>query len=134
MPEEPISISPGSGDTAHTMRVDAYLVEARSWGGHSGSPAFVCYPPDRKMGKLDLGPRRKLVALLGVVVAHFGISEEVKFEGDIAGRGAVAVNSGMAVVVPASKINELLMLEEFVGQRKVMEAGALPTTPSPFSK
>ncbi len=43
MPHEPIKVK----DLRVASEIDAYLVEARSWGGHSGSPAFVYYPAYR---------------------------------------------------------------------------------------
>jgi hypothetical protein len=88
--------------------MDAYLVEARSWGGHSGSPTFVYLPPR--------GPRpvraipTQDVALLGLVHGHFDV--ELPLEGDCldVGRESTAspTNAGIAVIVSAQGIVEVL--------------------------
>jgi hypothetical protein len=109
-------------------RVDGYLVEARSWGGHSGSPAFWAHPitrvdefmpPDqrnRAERRAQKGPRHpvhisreeRFVALLGLVSAHFDIPQEATLEGDILGKVVTKLNSGMAVVTPAHFIKRLI--------------------------
>ncbi|MCA1703536.1 MAG: hypothetical protein LC808_09870, partial [Actinobacteria bacterium] len=97
MPREPLLLDLGEG--SGRIRADAYLVEARSWGGYSGSPAFVYFPPDRHLDSLKSkgwGP-----ALLGLVQGHYGIEQEVAFTGDILGSGKVPVNAGIAAVIPA---------------------------------
>jgi hypothetical protein len=50
MPAEKVTVDVGDS-TAH---IRAYLVEARSWGGHSGSPAFVFFPPDRFLNSISV--------------------------------------------------------------------------------
>ena len=49
-----------------TGRQRAYLVEARSWGGHSGSPAFVFFPPDRFLNSISVSAAMPIF-LLGLV-------------------------------------------------------------------
>ena len=64
--------------------VDAYLVEARSWGGQSGSPAFVSFMPDREvMTTGQLRQEGMTGMLLGLVQGHFDIKTDVEFIGDI---------------------------------------------------
>jgi len=46
---------------------------------------------------------------LGLVHGHYKIDEDVDFVGDILGSGSVGINSGIAVVIPAHKISELLL-------------------------
>ena len=111
--EIPLKLIPGS-DT--TTMADAYLVEAHSWSGQSGSPVFVYYAVDRKPGIIELRGQR--FALFGLAQGHFDISQNVKFIGDILGSGTVPVNSGMAAVIPSQKIIDTLMMEELVEQRK----------------
>jgi hypothetical protein len=99
--------------------VDAYLVEARSWGGQSGSPAFVSFMPDREvMTTGQLRQEGMTGMLLGLVHGHFDIKTEVEFVGDITGSGHVNVNAGIAAVIPAQKIRETLMDEEFEEERE----------------
>jgi hypothetical protein len=99
--------------------VDAYLVEARSWGGQSGSPAFVSFTPERELmttGKFH--QEGKTGMLLGLVHGHFDIETKVKFIGDMPGSGHVNQNAGIAAVIPAQKIRETLMEREFVEERE----------------
>ena len=124
MPEEkiPVEVSPGCKCLLH-----AYLVEARSWGGHSGSPAFVCFQPDRHPGHLVVGGDGPPMALLGLVSGHYEIPTYVTFLGDASPSAKVPVNAGMALVIPAEAIVEVLMGEPFLGQRE--RARALFTNP-----
>lgn len=104
----PLAIHPGSDQT--TM-VDAYLVEARSWGGHSGSPAFVYYADSDRQETIVARPT-PAPKLLGLVHGHYEVKSDVKFRGDILGSGTVPVNAGMAAVIPSQHIIDLLMSEE----------------------
>ncbi len=106
MPYEPIPVRLYL-DSEERTPIKAYLVEARSWGGHSGSPAFV-WPN-------GIGYR-----LLGLVQGHYDINQKVKFLGDI-GSGEVPVNTGIAIIIPAQAIVDTLMQEELVEYRKELE-------------
>ena len=70
MPHEkiPVRLEPGGSPKL----VDAYLVEARSWGGQSGSPAFVYFPVDRRPGSIQIGGS-DMYRLLGLVSGHHDI-------------------------------------------------------------
>lgn len=114
MPREKIQVELSPG--ASSVPIDAYLVEARSWGGHSGSPAFVYFPPDRQPGRIIVGQSE--VVLLGLVHGHYEIEQDVAFIGDVLGSGKVPVNAGIAVVVPAQKIIDTLMQPELVEERR----------------
>jgi hypothetical protein len=116
MPRETIGarLDPASD---HKTPVDAYLVEARSWGGHSGSPVFVYFPPDRELGVISVGGGPRIM-LLGLVHGHYELPQPVDLTGDIFGSGKVSMNAGIAVVIPAQAITELLMSEDEVAQRK----------------
>jgi hypothetical protein len=122
MPGEKVRVAtPGGGGRL----IDAYLIEARSWGGQSGSPAFVFFPPDRELGFLDLpsweegdpGSGGRLIAgaypmLLGVVQGHFDIQQDVSFKSEFnTGEAHVNVNAGIAVVIPAQKVIDILEIE-----------------------
>jgi hypothetical protein len=120
MPREKIYLRDSPEDTPYLAA--AYLVEARSWGGHSGSPTFWYFKPDRVPGEIFI-PNRKggpLSALLGLVSSHYEIPREVDFTGDV-GEGKVSINAGMAAVIPARFISELLFGDEFIEQRKKIE-------------
>src|SRR6185437_6116092 len=97
--------------------IDAYLVEARSIGGLSGSPVYVNMPPLRSIeGTVEYasGPR---FYLLGLVHGHFDIpdltSDSVAEDGD-AGLG---INAGIGVVVPVEKIIETIQHPDLAQQR-----------------
>jgi hypothetical protein len=114
MPGEPVNTQLGP--------MDAYLVEARSIGGLSGSPVF-----------LNLGIHRQAAAgagftfgrvhvyLLGVMHGHWDTAIDVL--------GNEAVNMGIAIVIPISKVLELFeSREEFREMEKAARRGAnLPT-------
>jgi hypothetical protein len=98
MPFEPVDTASGPQE--------AYLVEARSWAGYSGSPVFTYSPEiqvevDQRLDYSDATAEWSGVTeihLLGVDCGHFNTGY-----GD---------NSGMMVVVPAWAIWELLMRDE----------------------
>ena len=131
MPYEQIDVKLDPASDATTL-IDAYLVEARSWGGHSGSPAFIYYPPDREPGGgIVIGGNPP--ALLGLVHGHYEIKQDVAFIGDILGSGKVPINAGMALVIPAQKIIDTLMQEEVVEERNrvLQEHRRRKPTPTP---
>lgn len=101
IPEEPIQVESGFAEV--------YLIEARSIGGISGSPVFVRGTTilKNKTGQALLGLSGENY-FLGLVHGHWDIREsqinEPGFEHDRQ-RG---VNLGIAVVVPAHKILEVI--------------------------
>jgi hypothetical protein len=131
LPQEPITVKRPSGTKE---RVEGYLVEAMSWGGHSGSPAFWAHPfvnmvelPAPPVGgnrqqrrAAQRGPQRtvhaskqdQLLTLLGLVSAHFDIPQEATTTGDVLGKVVTDVNAGMAVVTPAHVIRQLIDRED----------------------
>ncbi len=115
MPREKLHLrlSPGS----HPVPVSAYLVESISWGGESGSPAFVFLGVDRAGYAIALRGGESHVYLLGLVHGHYPMKTEVDFTGDFLGSATVDLNAGMAVVIPAQDIVDLLMREEVVKDR-----------------
>lgn len=138
LPLEPVAVrlSDDPEDESVT-EIHGYLVEARSWGGHSGSPAFWYYPgvraqfiADPRVQTMDRAERRRkgltadsqiplsqemgILALLGLVSAHFGIKQVARTEGDIFGRVITDMNAGIAIVTPAHYIRRLLSREDVV--------------------
>lgn len=113
MPHEPIRVK----GLRVASEIEAYLVEARSWGGHSGSPAFIYYPAYRSGNSLTV-PVALPVFLLGLVQSHYEISSDVELLGDFLGSGKVPINAGIAAVVPSQKIVDVLMDDELVNDRE----------------
>jgi hypothetical protein len=105
---------------------DAYLVEARSIGGLSGSPVFVrhtvAFPVERPDGSRDLafanGPG---TTLLGLMHGHWDIKESEMNKPNIVHDRQRGVNLGVGIVVPALKIYEALYTPELVAMRSDQE-------------
>ena len=101
MPDEVIPTDSGN--------IEAYLVEARSIGGLSGSPAFVRQTVAFGFGGFNL---------LGLMHGHWEISQnkinDLSMEKDL----YKTVNIGIAIVIPAKKILEVLNHPELVEIRR----------------
>ena len=98
MPDEPVP-------TKELGDIEAYLIEARSIGGLSGSPAFV-----RQGNK---------TYLLGLMHGHWDVSEaDVDVIKDKTNQ---SVNMGIAIVIPVTKILEVINQDALVKQREQYE-------------
>jgi hypothetical protein len=102
MPEERV-------ETAYGL-IDAYLIEARSIGGISGSPVFVNLGQIRRApdGSTALYAGGVSFYLLGLMHGHWNTSPAKVDAGDEDAIGEERVNMGIAIVVPATKILEVL--------------------------
>ena len=87
--------------------IDACLVEARSIGGLSGSPVFV-----RETVPVGIGS----FYLLGLMHGHWEISANRK--NDLLGDELGSVNMGIAIVIPAKKIMEVLNHPDLIEKRR----------------
>jgi len=119
MPEEKVHTRYGD--------VDAYLVEARSIGGLSGSPVFAYIGDMRKIGgSTQLGrPGRPLLYWLGLMHGHFNLSTVGVDKLAEDSLTKVGVNTGIAVVVPTWKILEVINQEVFMKAREeIIRKGA----------
>jgi len=100
---------------------DAYIVEARSLGGLSGSPVFA--RPTMKIDIPEVCGINKMLGvapgsiLLGVMQSHWDVKESEMNEVHFVNDRKRGVNYGMAVVVPASKILDILNRPELVQMR-----------------
>jgi hypothetical protein len=108
--------------------IDAYLVETRSIGGLSGSPAFVsetvqmAYPsragkPYPEEADIYFVPGKTF--FMGLVIGHWDVPPNLSL------LEQEKVNMGISVVVPAWKIKELLYLPEHVQMRDKTEREAM---------
>lgn len=103
MPEEPVETEYGL--------MEAYLIEARSIGGVSGSPVFVRLPDWVTLNDKTSTVRRRpysMYVFMGLVHGHY----------DEKGHIRDAVNMGIAVVVPRTNILEVLNQPMFADQEK----------------
>lgn len=96
------------------VKADLYLMEASSYGGNSGSPVYFYLGMDRKPGTLVIGS--PVLKLAGVVSGRFNDIVPVQAipTGVIP---AVNPNMGIAGVVPAYKIYEIIFSDELVKLR-----------------
>ena len=103
--------------------IDAYLIEARSIAGLSGSPVFALPDPAMVLARgLSKGTLGKGAALLGLMHGHFDVpnlNEDVVTDQDEPARG---VHTGIGVVVPVNKIVETVRHPELVEMRKTIIA------------
>jgi hypothetical protein len=101
LPEEPVETGIGS--------IDAYLIEARSIGGLSGSPVFVHLGVvGVHEGQLKFAKSGPVFYLLGVMHGHWdiGLSDLDQAEADT--QGMQNVNMGIGIVVPMEQILEVI--------------------------
>ena len=111
-------------DAAPTPRdIIAYLAEARSWGGQSGSPvlwtAEFTFKPKRPDVKPEEKTKKRVSALLGVVSSHFDIKQKAESKRDAFDDITTKLNTGIAIVVPAQAIKEVIMNDpDFVKDRE----------------
>lgn len=102
MPSEPVESRVGP--------LDAYLVEARSIGGLSGSPVFVNLGLYRKVGDKVMEARdgEGVHRLLGLMHGHWRVQPPKDVpKGDDATLDAISdewINMGIAIVVPVERI------------------------------
>jgi len=100
MPEEPVQTQQGL--------MDAYLIEARSIGGLSGSPVFVHLPPVRFREGKPKFLQGDYFYLLGLMHGHWDLPLS---DTDMIGEDVLnkqAINMGIAIVAPVSKILEVI--------------------------
>lgn len=98
MPEEKMETKIGA--------IDAYLVEARSIGGLSGSPVFVHLSGGVRKGQISLG--NEPIFWLGLMHGHWEAKVRQDDTFDIDQFEIEKVNMGIAIVVPVTKIIETL--------------------------
>lgn len=128
MPEEKVH-------TQDLGDIDAYLVEARSIGGLSGSPVFAYLGAMRRIGNnMQLGRGGPLFYWLGLMHGHFDLS---KLETDNLVEDSLTnlrINMGIAIVVPVWKILEVMNQEAFMKAREAaLQDARKKTSPTPDS-
>jgi hypothetical protein len=91
--------------------IDGYLVEARSTGGLSGSPVFLNLGHFRAInGEIKQSTSGNAICLLlGLVHGHFEQTNSINESEDASADATIrAINQGIAVVVPAKSILEVI--------------------------
>jgi hypothetical protein len=115
--------------------IDAYLIEARSIGGLSGSPAFVRETvnitiDEEGKGEIFSAPSGRGTYLMGLMHGHWDIPPQAKNDmrtTDEEGQ----VNMGIAIVVPATKILEVINQKELTEIRRESAAERKKKQPKP---
>lgn len=116
MDEEPVV-------TKDFGRIPAFLIEARSIGGLSGSPVFVNLGTTVLIdGKLQLfkGP---VHILLGIVHGHYDVSANKVDDAQEKDISTAQVNMGIAIVTPYYKVTEVLNHPSFLSVATAHSAG-----------
>ena len=119
--------------TTHYGLTEAYLIEARSVGGLSGSPVFIHMPPIQQInGEITPGSG-PLFYLLGLMHGHFDIprlNEDVVRE---APENTDQINTGIGIVIPVEKILETIRDNVELADARKKLAGLMhgSATPSP---
>ena len=92
--------------------IDAYLIEARSVGGLSGSPVFLNLGLSRVVGgRMMMRAKNPLVCLLGLVHGHYDVPAALMDQAPVDAANfneTERVNTGIAIVVPMHKIAEVV--------------------------
>ncbi len=114
------------------MLVDAYLVEMRSLPGFSGSPVFLSIGAGSYRGAYGTDKQAKMmpfysetIALLGIDTGHKSLVATVrdKTGKEVEPARSVQQNSGVAIVAPYYKINDILEGDDLVKQREKADEG-----------
>lgn len=95
---------------------ELYLIETTSYGGNSGSPLFFNFEPTRIPGVIEVGKPRLYLA--GILIGYFYVSTVPDWIETKRKFLWAFENSGIAAVVPAYQLDDILhstLLEE---QRK----------------
>lgn len=87
------------------MKTELYLIESGSYGGNSGSPVFFYLGADRLLGSITVGPPELYLA--GVMKGAFQEGRPIRAVPTSETPFSVA-NIGIAAVVPAPKLREIL--------------------------
>lgn len=96
--------------------IDAYLIEARSIGGLSGSPVFLNLGVVRRVqGQVKFSQGGPVFFLFGLVHGHYDVSAAGIDNSHTDGVDPLTperVNTGIAIVVPFQRIDEVFRLAE----------------------
>lgn len=129
-----IAANPDENETVNTKYIkdiEAYLVELRSIGGLSGSPVFVNLGGSKVPALAGMRSNSRVlersptlikdsIFLLGMMTAHWNTGE-VEMDIDITSDDKEALNTGIGVVIPFWKIQELLNDPELEIERNKVE-------------
>ncbi len=96
------------------IQMTLYLIEAGSYGGNSGAPVFFYLGTDREPGSINIG--KPVLKLAGIMQGTFLDAQKIKVINTKTTPISLS-NMGIAAVVPAYKLHELLFSTELRRQR-----------------
>jgi hypothetical protein len=107
--------------TEYCGYIDAYLIEARSISGLSGSPVFLNIPFLERTPNIGLAVQNERTHLLGLMHGHFDVKnfkDDIVIDADQQDGTISGINTGIGVVIPVEKILETLEHPELVEMRR----------------
>lgn len=112
-----------------------FLAEMRSLPGHSGSPAYVFFSGTQVRLGADKEPPKAAVYVLGIDSFHPAQKRLVREDmgggaSEVVGTYYVEENSGIAGIVPAWRIAEILDCDELKEDRRKTEEAMLDEPPA----
>jgi hypothetical protein len=96
------------------VKAELYLIETNSYGGNSGSPVFFYLGSDREPGSVVVG--NPVLELAGVMSGRFNDAVAVETI-ETSAKSFVRPSMGIAGVVPAYKLHEILFSNELMELR-----------------
>jgi hypothetical protein len=124
-----------SDELIHTQMfgsIEAYLIEARSIKGLSGSPVFVIKQNGIKIGNHTVPSSMITIHVLGLIHGHWDLNPGESVDVEDAEGGTDSVNVGIAIVIPAKHILETINCQALVKFREQEEAKRIAkNTPKP---
>jgi len=112
--------------------IEAYLIEARSIKGLSGSPVFVLKQKGIHFGEHIVPSNKVTLHFLGLMHGHWDLNPGESVDVDDAEGGADSINIGIAIVIPAKHILETLNCKELVKFREEQESRVISkNSPTP---
>jgi hypothetical protein len=94
--------------------LDLYLLETQSFGGNSGSPVFFYLGSDREPGSIMVGP--PVLKLAGIMKGNFNQGAPIVVMNN-SPQALALQNMGIAAVVPAYLLHEVLFQEKLLKAR-----------------
>ncbi|MCU1286578.1 MAG: hypothetical protein JWO13_2928 [Acidobacteriales bacterium] len=107
-------------DSKVGLSYHAYLIEARSIGGLSGSPVFAFLGPDRVSPDGSVNLTQWFLILIGVIRGHWEHSEPGIASSAFADE-LDKINFGIAAVTPVDELSSVLFGEVLTSRRKLKD-------------
>jgi hypothetical protein len=97
------------------VSTELYLVESSAYGGNSGSPVFFYLGAEREPDTITIGA--PVLKLAGTIMGYFGERRPIEFMKSVS-QPVQNQNVGIAAVVPAYKLHDILFGDELQNLRR----------------